>query len=420
MKHLDDDLMQVTLKPGTDRGYDFVSDSEIVALKQFQPPVGIMSIYLDVRPETLAETPVLTRFKDAVKAIRTHQEAQWNHDDKVRFNMLVEALEDDLREEALTPHGRTLVLFAAPSRIRPKRGKVDYALFKTYYLPDAVPDLIEWGQTPVLTPLLVLRDAHPQTGLMLFNREEGRFFLYHLGEVEEYNIGIKNEDDSALSKASTWHGYGEHNHQQWQKEHQARYFRNVAAVLSKVAQKTKWEWIVLASPDIQEAKHLYNYLPDMLKERVIGEIALPMAATITEIRDTVKPIVDAAEAEEEKATVQFWQQELAKPDGLAVSGVADVVEMTQEYRIETLIYSEGFIQPGWQCSDCGSLVADILTEKPSKCPYCDASYLLEKSDIIGELALKVMHAGGTIEVVQHAETKALVDTETFIGAVLRY
>jgi len=417
---VDPDLLQLDLIGDDERGYDFLDDKEIVELKQIVPSNGVMNIYLDIRPDTLRTQPIRIRFKDAIKEIRAQQEHEWTHDQKKIFNAVVDDLTTRIENGDLEIKGKGIALFAAVSRVLSKGDKIDYDLFKIYHLPEAPVDLVAWENTLILTPLLVQKDEHPETGVVLFDREKVRFFLYSMGEAAEYNISLKNDYPIPLTKAHSWHGYGTHNHLQWQEQHYKQYLRQASIAITKIMNKAGWKWLVLTSPDAQEAKHLIDFLPKAIRQKFIGTASLPMYCSLNDVRDQVAPIVREAELNEEKQVIQSWTDEINRPNGLAVWGLADTVLAAQEYRLHTFIFPADFIQKGWRCQNCQSLIADLLAKPPSKCPYCNSDELFEMADIIGEIAIDTLLTGGEIEVVRDPEHKKLVEDNGIVGGLLRY
>lgn len=76
---------------------------------------------------------------------------------------------------------------------------------------------------------------------MLFDRERLRCFLGFMGEVAAYDLVLRNDEPVPGTRSHSWHGYGEHNHHQWQKEHYRRYLRQAALTVEKLAQAGGWK-----------------------------------------------------------------------------------------------------------------------------------------------------------------------------------
>lgn len=419
----DPDLIKLELIGDDERGYDFLDDSQLVKLKQIKSDNDVLSVYLDTQSSTDTQKTVLARFKNGIKQIREAQQDSWDHDEELRFDAVVEHISEWIEVEMGEPLGKGIALFASPKRVLPKKInklKVDYDVFEVYHLPDTPSDLVSWGKTAVVTPLLVAKDEHPETGVVLFDRKEVRFFLYAMGEAAQYNIDMKNPDPVAASKAHTWHGYGIHNHEQWQEEHYKRYLRQASIAISKIAKIAGWKWITLLSPDEQEAKHMLDFFAKDMQPKIIGTGSLAMDSTLNDVRDTIAPIVSNAEKSEELRALNDWVNALKKPGGLAVSGVADTVMAAQEYRVKTLLFPANFIQKGWECQSCGGLFADLQDTPISECPYCGSQDLLEKTDIMGDVAVQMLQSDGEAEVIRDAENLQILEANGMVGGILRF
>ena len=417
---IDPAMISLDLIGDDERGYDFLTDENIIRLKHLVPEQRVLSVYLDTRPETVAKAPVMVRYKHGIDTIRAEAEKEWDHEERVLFDAMAKDIGEKIEAMLQKPTGKGIALFASPRRVQPKKGRVDYQQYMHFSLPEAPADAVRWSDAPVLTPLLVLRDEYPETGMVLFDRERVRFFLLYMGEAAEYEISLINPDRVPLTKAHAWHGYGEHNHHKWQEEHYKRYLRQAALAVAKIGDKAGWKWLILASPDKKESTHLQDYLPAFWKESVIGTAALPMTASLAEVRDAATPLIQEAERQEEAKMLSAWESEMKKPDGRAVAGIADTVLAAMQYRILTLIAEEGFVQPGWKCNACGGLIADLLEGAPQKCPYCETDAFTEYPDIVGDLAVQVISSGGTVEIVHDPDNRKKAHDLGMVGGLLRY
>lgn len=414
----DPELLQLDLIGDDERGYDFIDDATIAQLKQLNAENGVLSIYLDISPTQREQA--MTRLQHGIDSIRDAKADEWNHEQRTTFDLMVKDLEATIEKMVSNPQGKGIALFASPQRVLTKKEKVDYAILRRFHLPYPPAELVRWGDQAVLSPLLVQRDESPKTGVVLFDREKARFFLHFMGEAAEYTINMRNPEPLPMTRSHVWHGYGEHNHHQWQEVHYQRYLHQAALAVEKVASVAGWKWLVLASPDHQEAQHLSERLSANCQAAVIGTTSLPLNANLNEVRDAVQPLVAEAERAEESATLTQWEEALQQPEGPAVAGVADTLEAVQEYRVDTLISEEGFVHTGWQCRSCHGLVADLGEAAPEACPYCGSNDWEELPDIIAEMAVKVISSGGHVEVVHDPENRKRAVKNGCVGGLLRY
>jgi peptide subunit release factor 1 (eRF1) len=396
-----------------ERGYDFISPEDILALKAFTSEQGVLTLYLDISPERLQSEPLMLRYKNLVAPLREQID---DRNEALLFDAVTADIGRLLENNYNRPRGRGLVIFAAPLKFSPKRDRsVKYEKFLVYHLPEPpARDVLSWGSTPVLTQLLIQLDEHEPTGVVLADRRRARFFVYYMGEAAEYNLAEVDETP-AKTKALGW---GAHNHEQWQEEHYRQHFRNVAALTEVIARKAGWKWLVLAGPDEVPAE-LADYLPKPLHEKLLAPVTLSLNVTYNDVRDRVAPLVQEAETREESRLLETFVGELARGNGRAVAGLADTTLAAQQARVQILFFPPDFTHQGWQCQSCGGLMADLAETPPEKCIYCGGP-LETVPDVVSLAAVQTLDLGGHVEVVRDEENQAVLKTHGNIGALLRF
>ena len=73
---IDPAMLSLELIGDNERGYDFLTDENIIRLKHLVPEQRVLSIYLDTRPETVAKTPVMIRYRHGIDEIRAAAEKE--------------------------------------------------------------------------------------------------------------------------------------------------------------------------------------------------------------------------------------------------------------------------------------------------------------------------------------------------------
>ncbi len=406
------DELTLDLIGDDERGYDFITDEEILSLKSFSSEQGILSLYLDTRPERIQQEPVMLRYKNLVSPIR---DTIADRNERLLFDAVTEKVGDILQNSYARSRGRGLVIFAAPEKFSPKGDReVKYEKFLIYHLPEAPKDHLAWGKLPVLTPLLIQIDEHEPTGVVLVDRRRARFFVYYMGEAAEYNI-VEVDETPSKTKALGW---GAHNHEQWKEEHWRQHYRNVIALTEVIDRKAHWKWLVLAGHD-EGAHEVADMLPKALSNKLLGIVHLDMNATYNDVRDKVASLVHEAEVREERDRLSMFVGELARTNGRAVAGLADTTLAAQQARVDTLLFPPDFEHKGWQCQSCGGLIADLAETPPSQCIYCGGP-LEPVADVVTLLAEQTLNLGGHVEVVRDKENQEILKTHGNIGALLRY
>ena len=412
MAKINADELMLELIGDDERGYDFITADEILALKSLSSEQGVFTLYMDIRPERLNREPVMLRYKNLVSEQRKRIS---DRNELLLFDAVSADIGKLLENGYQRSRGRGLVIFAVPQKFSLKGDRsVKYEKFLVYHLPEAPTDLLVWGRLPALTQLLIQIDEHEPTGVVLVDRRRARFFVYYMGEAAEYNLV---EVDETPSKTKSL-GWGAHNHEQWQEEHYRQHFRNVASLTDVIARKAGWKWLVLAGPDAIPTE-VSEYLPKALQEKLLGHINLSMNVTYNDVRDKVAPLVREAEVAEERAALEQFVGELESESGRAVAGLADVTLASQQARIGVLLFPPDFVHPGWQCQTCGGLIADLTEKAPEHCIYCGGP-LAEVPDVVTLIAAQTLKLGGHVEVVRDKENQAILKTHGNIGALLRY
>ena len=395
-----------------ERGYDFITEDDILALKSLSSDQGVFSLYMDIRPERLQSEPLMLRYKNLVSQKRARIA---DRNELLLFDAVASDIGKLLENSYSRSRGRGLVIFAAPQKFSPKGDRsVKYHRFLVYHLPEAPADFLAWGKLPSLTQLLIQLDEHEPVGLVLVDRRRARFFIYYMGEAAEYNI-VEVDETPAKTRALGW---GAHNHEQWQEEHYRQHFRNVAALADVIARKAGWKWLALAGPDEIPAE-MADYLSKALQEKLLGVLTMSLNVTYNDVRDRVAPLVQEAEEREEAERLEAFVGELAREQGRAVAGLADTTLAAQQARIATLLFPPDFVQNGWLCRSCGGLIADLTDTPPQTCIYCGGP-LDEVPDVVSLIATQTLRLGGHVEVVRSKKNQAILKTHGNIGALLRF
>jgi len=406
------DMIELELIGDDERGYDFITAEEVLELKELFSEQKVFTLYMDISPSRLQREPLMIRYKNLLSPVQKQIE---DRNESLLFSAVADDIGKLLETNYTRPRGRGLVIFAVPQKFSPKGDReVKYDKFLVYHLPEAPKDLLAWGKSPVLTELLIQLDEHEPTGIVLADRRRARFFVFYMGEAAEYNV-MEVDETPSKTKAVGW---GAHNHEQWQEEHYRQHFRNVAALTDIIARKAGWKWLVLAGPD-EIPGELEDYLSKGLRGKLIGKVNMGLNVTYNDVRDKVAPIVQEAEKQEEKETLETFVGELARENGRAVAGLADTTFAAQQARIDTLIYPSHFTHPGWKCQSCGGLIADLLATPPTKCIYCGGP-LETIADVVTEAAAQTLNLGGHVEVVRDKENQKILKTHGNIGALLRF
>jgi peptide chain release factor subunit 1 len=145
------------------------------------------------------------------------------------------------------------------------------------------------------------------------------------------------------------------------------------------------------------------------REAIVGWAHAEAHANPTELLQVVRPLLDAARAREDRATLERWQSEHGR-SGKAAAGWRQTLEAASDARVEVLLVDEGARHQAWWCPKCGRASAD-----GGKCPL-DGTKLEAREDAV-DLAIHhtVLHGGRFVRL----GARELGDADG-IAAILRF
>jgi len=256
-----------------------------------------------------------------------------------------------------------------------------------------------------LRPLSDYVDEYGRYAVVLVNRESARFFVVHLGRIEQKNewLGEEVKRHKQGGSAST--------RLQRHVDRQAGQNLKVAAdATTRFCQENKCKRLVLGGSD-ETVGQFREMLPKALRKQLIGTVTLDMGATVVEVRDRTSELVRSVSQQRQQQLVGDVITAAAKGGG-AVTGVADTFYAAHEGRVHTLVVQKGFEAEGYLCEACGYLSPQPM----AKCASCGGEPK-RVTDAVNRIVGRVIAVGGKVEVVQGSEALASAGN---IGAVLRY
>ncbi len=393
------DEIRVDLIGDDERGFEFLDPETLKPLTELELPTrGVLSAYLDISPEEVAGNKVRLKLRDMA--------SQWldsieDRQERRTFEQELEKIEKYLIYEMSRP-GRTLVIFSSEMA----------NLWRTFHVPARIRTRLVWDDRPYMRPLLTVMDEYERYGVILATREEARFFLFYMGEIAEYSFALHDYVPGRHKQG----GWAQARFQRHIDDHALHHFRNVADVAVRLAERDNWQRIVLMGTGENVAR-VREYLPKAWQDRVAGEVPASITDNINVIRDKVMTLEQEIERKIEAERVERVITAAEKGQN-GVLGYADVLQAVQQQRVDILIVPEGLEHPGWECTQCGGLVADILAKPITECPYC-GGHVKVVEDVVDLAMQKVLDTGGIVEILR-GPIKDEFRQRGIIGALLRY
>jgi peptide chain release factor subunit 1 len=235
-------------------------------------------------------------------------------------------------------------------------------------------------------------------------REQGQLFRLRDGRLHE----IAQQFDEQP---------GQHDQGGWS---QARYQRHieklvqehvkgVAEELDRTRRRMQAPKIVLVCSEEMRAEFT-DALSSAARESIAGWTPAEAHATPAQLLAAVGPVLDRAQAKDERETIERWREEAGR-NGRAASGWADTLEAASDGRVELLLFRKGVDHHAFRCPACGRAAV-----AGGSCPLDGTS--LEAVDAGLDLAVhQTLAHGGAVWAIRHHEDLAPVEG---IGALLRY
>jgi len=231
--------------------------------------------------------------------------------------------------------------------------------------------------------------------------------------IEELQEALAEADVRKFDASGTDQMLSQMSFQRKADEHARWHLKKVADQMERLAEKYRFDRLVLAGTQevVSELRHL---LSGRLKKAVVGTIALPIDASVSEVLEETLELHEMEERADEMTCVRNLLTATAK-NQLAVTGLAVTLEALLDGRIRQLVYTDHYSSQGGECQECNSLF-DVPLDL---CPRCEGP-VKEVSDLLESIVIRVAREGGTVEQVRGEAAEELTHAAHGIGAYLRF
>lgn len=280
-----------------------------------------------------------------------------------------------------------------------------HQLWEVLRLPVPVRSQVVVNHQPAVGPLESVVQEYDRIGVLLVDRKRARMFLFELGELIEHT-----EEADELPRDYDTRGEKERGAVDGHVEAlYAQHARRAAALAFNLFQSHPFDHLAIGGPDdvvsaVEGALHPY------LRDRCCQRIGVTVTASVGAIREAALEVERHVERAKEAKVVARLRQEVAG-QRRGVAGLPATLRALNERRVEQLLVSSGYREPGWRCDSCGWLAA-----KGPKCQVC-AGAMAAVDDVVEEAVEQAMASSCRVEVcVGNAD----LDVLGRIGALLRY
>ncbi|GBD11455.1 hypothetical protein HRbin23_01122 [bacterium HR23] len=370
-----------------------VSLTSIQELERLRRPgAWVLSVYLTVDPTRSTWPAPRTKVYNAVKGLEATAPTP-----AYRKALLREWERLDEWFAQWTPQGKGLVLFASEP----------LGLWRTWHLPVPVPDQVRFQESAYTTPLLDLLDEYERYAVVLVEKQRGRLFLVHLGQIEEENL--------VLTPVPQKHAQGGWSAPRFQRHHEEavkEHVRAVAQALEEMARQRRFDRLILGGP-VEARTALEEALPPTLRERVVGYLPLhPNDAMLQQkVLEASLKIEEQVERQREADLVEELITASAKRDS-AVLSPERALQALHQRKVHLLVLAHAWHIGGYRCTSCGLLAPRM----EDRCPLCGGTPE-PVPDLVDAAVEQAMAQGVGVEWVKGAARERLL-TLGGIGAFL--
>ncbi|MDA8168388.1 MAG: hypothetical protein M0Z59_01645 [Nitrospiraceae bacterium] len=281
--------------------------------------------------------------------------------------------------------------------------------WREYHLSVPVKSEIYVEKTPYLEPLFNIFDNYPAYLALLVSKEDARIFVVRMGEIIEYGE-VHTPDITGRHSKGGWFALEQDHYERHTDFHVGLHMGDVALRLEEFARRQNISALVIGGPEESMSMSMAK-LPKGISEKIIGTFAAGMYESPDDVLKKADPVIREHEQKEKQRLIEELITRVYK-NKQAVLGIEDVILMTEEQRIQTLLVDADYRQqPGYFCANCRA-----MSLSPGSCRYCGGN--TEEVNYMVDLVMqKTAEQGGKIEVVPGSEK---LKNAGRIGALLRF
>ena len=354
-----------------------------------------ISLFLNLDPsEVPTAGDAQTRMNALLGTAEKTDRSELTHDQrealKADFQRIAQWFDDDFNRDG----ARGLAIFAA--------------WLDKFWLPVPLPapvaDQVKVGRDFYLAPLVPLVARTDGTLVAVVGREQGQLYRVQAGRLER----VADHFDEQPGQHDQG-GWSQGRYQRHIEKLVQEHLKGVAAELDRSRKRMRAPKFVLVSSE-ETRNEFTNALSNEAREALVGWTQAEAHAGPAELLEAVRPVLEEAQAKDERETIERWREEAGR-GGRAASGWTQTLEAASDGRVEVLLFREGFDRPAFRCPACGRAAAEA-----GSCPLDGTR--LERHDAGLDLAVhQTLAHGGAVWAIRHHDDLASVDG---IGALLRY
>ena len=353
-----------------------------------------INLYLNVNPLTNPKGDYVIHFKNMVKELSEKISKDTEKKIKNAFVKIESYLKASKRE---FKKGVALICSS------------DLEIWKNYYFSLPVKNELIVDNTPYIKPLLFLLNNYPRCAVLLVDKELAKFFIVHLGELQEYTE-LFTPDIPGKHKKGDWFSLSQKRFERHIDHHVDLHIKEVVKALVDFLNKESINSIIVGGSE-DAIKKIKNILPQTILKKIISTFHAEMFVNEKEVLDKTLKILEELGNEKGKGLVEELITRAMK-NSMAVIGIEDVLNKLREGNVKELVFLKDLTTAGFKCTNCNFLTAQEI----KSCPYCTGKFE-EVHYLIDYAAQKAVEQDALIEVITKSDE--LLKTGG-IGAFLRF
>jgi peptide subunit release factor 1 (eRF1) len=366
-----------------------ISEAAIRELAGIRGSAPITSCYLDVDGRRLVRHQDVEHELEGV--LRSGRQRANGH----------RSVHDDLRRiEAFVKGGfdrhatRGLAIFACAAT----------DLWQVIELPKPVRTCLVINHAPAVGQLESMVQEHEPIGVLLADKQRAQLYVFELGRLVDRSELLDELPRDYDSRGERERGTPAPHREELAHQH----LRNAARAAFDLWQARGFQHLAIGASDaiageLEQALHPY------LRERLCGRVSLGVGAAPADVLAAAEALEADVERVREAALVDRLK-EAAATGGRGVAGLAGTLAALSQRRVERLVVSKGFTEPGWRADD-GALAIVGPTHPDS------GAAMARVDDVVEDAIEEALTQGIPVTIcVGNAD----LDVLGRIGALLRY
>lgn len=308
----------ITTAPNADLGP--LLEGDLRRLSEQHPDVPVLSLYIDLNPTDFATQPARDSACTSVldEAHRRVEEFETSRDGRMSLRADLERVSALLTGSG-AKRGSGIAIFAASAA----------GLFEAYTLGRPPQTQVVIDDSPYVTPLFVAGDLRDWL-IVVADAGNARFLHGNLEHVEE----LEHAEERILGQHER---QDTSDHQRWVENQIDQHLKRVAAEVDRRLAAGRYDKLLVAG-SVEIAPRLEERLSNPAREKLAGRFTVEVPdARPDDIREAVRPCFDEDEQRHEREVLDRLAERLGRGER-AAAGIADVLAMLEQARVETLVY----------------------------------------------------------------------------------